>query len=294
MTNAAIDLGTNTFHLLIGQVKEGQIISVLKERRYVFVGQHGLSTIPEEVIARAETVLYEFAHLIEQNGVVSVKAVVTESLRTASNGNEVLDRWQKALGHPIHLITGLEEASYAGAAVIYGTGGRLPRTLAVDIGGGSVELILIEGQEIKEAKSVIAGISVLHRTFHTSDPIPAAQLQKMTEHLKKVLLTPLQEMGATSPMSLVGIAGSFEILPGVSNWENTPCRIIDTVELQKWYDELVLQTEEERRNSEFIPKERAQYIVEALAIIQTLVQSGLFELHLTCPYSLKEGLLLDH
>jgi exopolyphosphatase/guanosine-5'-triphosphate,3'-diphosphate pyrophosphatase len=294
MVRAAIDLGTNTFHLLIGEVKDGRIITRVKERRYVFIGQHGLNTIPEEVIQRAEQVLHEFGGLIHLHQATGVKAVVTESLRTASNSTDILVRWQNVLGYPIELISGMEEASLAGAAVIYGTEGLAHRSIAVDIGGGSVELILIEGQKIKDARSIICGISVLHRAFHKTDPISSEDLREMTRYLDEVLLQPLRDMEITPPLTLVGIAGSFEVLPTSSNWGDTHCRIIDTQATQKWYEELAVMREAERKRSNYIPSERGQYIVEALAIIQTLIQSGLFDLHLTCPYSLKEGLLLNH
>ena len=147
---AVIDLGTNTFHLFIVEVKEGAINTLYREKIAVKIGKNGISKgrISSAAKKRALHTLRIFKTIIDQFEVASVKGVATSAIRSAKNGQELLDEIEASTAIKIEIISGDREAEL----IFYGvkSTGRLNGTpnLVMDIGGGSVEFIIGNDQEI--------------------------------------------------------------------------------------------------------------------------------------------------
>lgn len=139
---AVIDLGSNTFHLLIVDVDSfGMWQTILKDRRYVKLASGGIDFIDDAAIGRAISVMVEFSERIQGMDVLHTIALGTAALREARNGLDVVERIQTASGIPIELIDGHQEAYYIWKGITSSLPGLYRPCLIMDIGGGSVEFI---------------------------------------------------------------------------------------------------------------------------------------------------------
>jgi len=139
MRVAAIDLGTNATRLLVADVEDGHVEEVLRRTRITRLGEavdarRRLLPVP---IARVRNVLTEYRRELEQLGAERTLAVATSAVRDAENGEAFLGEVEWSYGFQTRLLTGDEEA----AMTLRGVGPLEPRTLIVDVGGGSTELI---------------------------------------------------------------------------------------------------------------------------------------------------------
>ncbi len=167
-TLAAVDLGSNSFHMIVAQLNQDELIVVDRLRETVRLGA-GLDNeqrLTDEAQERALACLERFGQRLRGLPLGSVRAVGTNTLRSAANADEFLNAAQAALGHPIDVIGGREEARliYLGVAHDLEAGGE--RRLVVDIGGGSTEIISGRGFESGERESLDVGcVSVSQAYF---------------------------------------------------------------------------------------------------------------------------------
>ncbi len=147
---AAADLGSNSFHLIVGKVDHGRFVTVDRMRNIVRLGA-GLDenmNLTEESQNRALAALSEFGQLVQNIPSTNFRAVGTNTLRKAHNAAQFLKKAQSALGHPIEVISGQEEARLIYTSVCYGRPNNKERKLVIDIGGGSTEII--SGTDVSE------------------------------------------------------------------------------------------------------------------------------------------------
>ena len=163
---AAVDIGSNSFRLEIGRVVSARYrrVEYLKRTVRLGAGLDEQSRLTEEAAQRGLHCLAEFAHHLAAFGAIPVRAVATQTLREASNRDAFLLRAQQALGHPIEVISGREEARLIYAGVAHLQPAEEPR-LVVDIGGRSTELILGQGRRPLAAESFPVGSVGLSMRF---------------------------------------------------------------------------------------------------------------------------------
>ncbi|MDH3885636.1 MAG: exopolyphosphatase, partial [Desulfobacterales bacterium] len=141
---AAVDLGSNSFHMVIARVDHGgiQIVDRLREPVRLAAGLQEDGSLDEESQERAMACLTLFGQRLRDFWAAQVRAVGTNTLRKARNSHEVLREASEALGHRIDIIPGREEARLIYLGVSHGIAGAPARRLVVDIGGGSTEFII--------------------------------------------------------------------------------------------------------------------------------------------------------
>lgn len=151
---AAVDLGSNSFHMVIARVVDGamQIIGRLKQRVHLADGLDENSVLSEEAIARGLNCLSLFAERLQGFSPSSVCIVGTHTLRQAANAAEFLKRAEKVIPYPIEIISGNEEARLIFMGVEH-TQPERGRKLVIDIGGGSTELVIGEDFEPRLVES---------------------------------------------------------------------------------------------------------------------------------------------
>ncbi|MCF6230516.1 MAG: exopolyphosphatase, partial [Gammaproteobacteria bacterium] len=141
---AAIDLGSNSFHMIVARLHNGQLIVIDKLREMVRLAE-GISCEGElraDVAQRAIDCLKRFGQRLHDFPSGSVRAVGTNTLRNASQAGDFILRAEEALGHPIDIITGVEEARLIYLGVSHGIAEDSSQRLVMDIGVGSTELIV--------------------------------------------------------------------------------------------------------------------------------------------------------
>ncbi len=294
---AVIDLGTNTFHLLIasGEAGSADYREVYRERRYVKLAEDGIGRIGAVPFGRGLVALIHFAQVLREHGIEprDARAIGTAALRTAANGAEFVARAAAEAGIRIELISGDEEARLITLGVRRAVRFGSERVLIMDIGGGSVEFILANDRQVFWARSFPIGVSVLYRDFHRSEPIAEAELAELTEFLTSTL-APLWEQLLSYPTDhLIGAAGTFDVIAEVMGTER-PTPNAMTVDLRgflKFYDRLLLSDQAQRYAIPAVPAERADMIVVASVLIQVVLERAGIERLTVSDYSLKEGVL---
>jgi exopolyphosphatase/guanosine-5'-triphosphate,3'-diphosphate pyrophosphatase len=203
---AAIDCGTNSIRLLVSDVWDGLKTDLVREMRIVRLGEQVDLThhLGREAMDRTLTAVREYAELIAMFGVTHVRFCATSAVRDADNAAEFEDAIEGILGVRPIVLGGLDEAraSFLGAT----RGLEQVRTLVVDIGGGSTELVVGAGDDIEWSVSLDIGSVRLTERFLSSDPASVAEVAACMSHLDTVLAPVVAEL--TPVGCFVGVAGT--------------------------------------------------------------------------------------
>ncbi len=194
---AAIDIGSNSVRMLAAETGPGPTKILAAERQVTRLGASVFQSgrISREAIEFVTETLTKMAQIYRKYDVIAVRAVATSAVRDASNQDEFLARAAEALGAPVEIISGQEEARliHLGVQARWPQSGK--RVLMIDIGGGSAELILSEHGVIEEAFSKPLGSVRLSEVFLKSDPATPLELHRMHEYIDEKLATPLRRIG---------------------------------------------------------------------------------------------------
>jgi exopolyphosphatase/guanosine-5'-triphosphate,3'-diphosphate pyrophosphatase len=160
---AAVDLGSNSFHMVVARYDHGQLVIVdrLREPVRLAAGLDEQGRLNRDSVARAIACLERFGQRLRDMRAEGVRVVGTNTLRKARRKGAFLDRAREALGHPIEIISGIEEARLIYAGVTQTMPLEPGRRLVVDIGGGSTECIIGEGREPRILESLYMGCVAL-------------------------------------------------------------------------------------------------------------------------------------
>ena len=185
MRLAAIDIGTNSVHMIVVQVRPDFSFEVIdREKEMVRLGAGGLDgkKLTREAMTAALQALSKFERLAKSHQVDEILAVATSATREAENGGAFLKAIERKTGVRPRIITGTEEARLIHLAAVYGV--DTPKAaVVIDIGGGSVEITLGSGREVKFARSFKIGVIRLTEHFVESDPISDREEKKMTRFI---------------------------------------------------------------------------------------------------------------
>lgn len=298
MKTAVIDLGTNTFHLLIVDKKH----TLYKESIPAKIGKGGISQgiISEEGIQRALSVLKHFKTIIDAQQIPTkqIFAIGTSAIRSAGNKDEFIERVAEETGIAIKEISGDKEAEL----IYYGVREAVhinETSMIMDIGGGSVEFIICNQDKIFWKQSFEIGGQRLMDKFMKSDPISMRSVQQMNDFFREKLLPLANACHQYAPETLIGSSGSFDTLIDMFFMKEKgmlpPATEVGfEYSLPKFYqayDELIFKNHEERMAIPGMIELRVDMIVVAVCLIKYIVQT--FEIkHISVSnYSLKEGIL---
>jgi exopolyphosphatase/guanosine-5'-triphosphate,3'-diphosphate pyrophosphatase len=177
---AAVDLGSNSFHLKVARVVDGQlaVLDRLRDAVRLAAGLNDENLLDEESRDRALEVLERFGQRLRDVPSHNVRAVGTNTLRLAGRKKDLLAELEAALGHPIEIISGREEARLIYLGVAHSTTQDAGRKLAVDIGGGSTELIVGEEFDPLMTESLYMGCVSMSREFFPEGAIDAHRMHR--------------------------------------------------------------------------------------------------------------------
>lgn len=217
-TIAALDLGSNSFHMIVAAVRADGLVILDRLREMVQLA-HGLedgSRLAPDAIDRALACLSRFGDRLRAFEPRSVRAVGTNALRKASNAKEFLPKAELALGHPIHVISGTEEARLIYAGVTYGLPRNTDSRLVVDIGGGSTEFILGKGLEPTELASVGVGCVGLTERYFRCGQAGAAPVLAAEQHVMQKLEPLISRFSNSNWGEAIGASGSVHAIANVA------------------------------------------------------------------------------
>jgi exopolyphosphatase/guanosine-5'-triphosphate,3'-diphosphate pyrophosphatase len=300
---AVLDLGTNTFNILIVNI-EGNIKSILAHDRYaVKIGKGGIQDklITEEASLRALDALIIFRKLIDKYEVKidHVKATATSAFRNAKNGNELVARIKTETGITVDVIDGDKEAEliYFGVKAAMDIGDDT--ALIMDIGGGSVEFIICNEHHIFWKKSYEIGAQRLLDRFHTVDPIRPDDIEEMFSYLSETLVELQNQIAVFKPKTLIGSSGTFDTLCEIFIQEfNLDYKLETGTEFElpiNYFGELFLKLVskdlEKRKAIPGMSLMRVDMIVVSICLIDYVLENFYINKIRVSFYSLKEGML---
>lgn len=214
---AAIDLGTNSFHIVVVKLRpDGTLEYLTKEKESVRLGSGSsdYAVIQEDAIERGIACLKRFQSLADSYK-AEIRAVATSALREAENRQVFLDRAEKETGIQIQVISGNEEARLIYLGILQGLPVFDKRILLIDIGGGSTELLIGEKGEILFSTSLKLGAIRLTEKYLKKDPLNATDMQKCRIHIESVLSAFLPQIETWKPFMVVGSSGTISSVASI-------------------------------------------------------------------------------
>lgn len=301
---AVIDLGTNTFHLLIGQLINNKIVEVHKEKIPVKIGEGGIDTgvITEIALNRGIEALKVFKKITQVHGITKIHATATSAFRNAKNQTELQETIKIKTGIEIIIIDGNEEAQliYEGVKKAVKIGDD--KHLIMDIGGGSVEFIICNNKQTFWKGSFEIGGQRLMNRFHQQEPITKDNIKSLNKYLTQQLLSLTEACSKHKPKTLIGASGSFDTLCEIYYSKSENDFILEnqteyTFPFDAFHNIVEAIVHKNLKDRLAIPgmiEMRANMIVVACLLIEFVVDSYQINKIISSTYALKEGLIYRH
>ncbi|HEX9626915.1 MAG TPA: exopolyphosphatase [Acidiferrobacterales bacterium] len=294
-TIAAVDLGSNSFHLVVAQADDGKIrvIDRLQEMVRLAAGLDARNRLSGPARQRALDCLARFGERLRGLPGHAVRAVGTNTLRRARDADKFLRRAERALGHPIEIISGQEEAR-----VIYqGVARELPddgeRRLVLDIGGGSTELIIGEGRRALLTESLSLGCVTLSRAHFATGRITPKALSA-AETGARLELQPIEAQFRTHGWTAAyGSSGTLRAVASVIETQRWGDHGITPATLKRLRDALLAAGHVDQLALAGLSPERAPVFPGGLAILAAVFEALGIERMRVSGGALREGLLYD-
>jgi exopolyphosphatase/guanosine-5'-triphosphate,3'-diphosphate pyrophosphatase len=298
---AVIDMGTNTFHLLIAEVNDGTYKVILDHKQAVGLGRGGINNnrIMPDAMQRALSALHRFKETCTAHEVDRILLTGTSAVRSANNQKEFISRIKEETGWDTLILSGEEEATWIFEGVNQtGVITASEPSLLIDIGGGSVEFVLCNAHTILWKRSVEIGGQRLMDKFEHSDPITSTEIKEISYYLKGVLQPLWDEVSNRGGVNiLVGSSGSFDTLCDIycqrnnivlTNEKGYSLPVESFKEISR---DLLTKNREERLHTPGMIDLRVDMIIVALVLIETLIEQLHIQKIEISFYALKEGLM---
>ena len=214
MRIAVIDLGTNTFNLLIGSIKNGNLKIIHSEKKVVKLaeGSNDLDYIRDPSYKRALDAISCYSKKIEEFDVDITKANATSGLRSAGNADQFIQDCWMNYKIQIEVIDGNREAELIYKGVQNALALNSSNSLIMDIGGGSTEFNIINKNELLWSRSYKLGVSRLKENFKPTDPISEEDAKRILYHVEESVFDLIEAIKKYKPKELIGSSGSFDTL----------------------------------------------------------------------------------
>ena len=304
MRIAAIDIGTNSVHMIIVRVRPDLSFEVVdREKVMVRLGAGGLDgkALTTEAMNAALQALSKFKRLAESHRVDEILAAATSATREARNGGEFLARIERETGIRPRVITGTEEARLIHQAAVYGVDVGTARAVVIDVGGGSTEITLGNATAIQAARSFKIGVIRLTERFVQSDPLSGRDERKLSKHILSEINRHCDQITAIGFDRVIGTSGTILSLGAVAATAargTTPTELrnlrVSAKQVRRLRKEIVALTPEQRLTVPGLDPRRADLVVAGAVLLDTILRRlGAEELTL-CDLALREGLVLDY
>lgn len=305
---ASIDLGTNTFRLLIAEVTDSKtLVPIVTKRAITRLGEgiDSNGTILPHAIERGMGVIENFSQIISQHNVEDILAVSTSVARVAKNVEAFTARVFERTGISVRILTGFEEALLTLKGIFSVVANITQKSLLFDIGGGSTEFILTEDTNPVQIASIGLGVVHLAESLITSDPPTPGDISCLRNNIKNSLQSLKFKKDNmyisinTTPCSLIGTAGTVTTLAAIDQQleRYDPLKINNYIlsreTIEHIYHRLSYLSTAERRSIPGLEKGREALILPGAAIVLEIMEHFRFNQVTVSDAGLLEGILLD-
>lgn len=306
MRISVIDLGTNTFNLLIADTGVDRAYKIVYSSKLpVKLGKSGMDKkeIRPDAITRGMNAIDRHLQTIREYRSERTFAFATSAIRSARNGEQFVKMIQQKFNLDVEVINGDREAEL----VYYGVRQAVPlnseKVLILDIGGGSNEFVIANQEQIFFKKSYPLGIARLLTKFRPSDPITIEEIEYISNYLEERLSDLIEEIRKHKISTLIGASGTFETLTAMIREDDSHCEsetgvspeavVIDLTDFENLYQKLINSTLKERKQMKGLESMRLEMIVVATLIVKFVLQKFKLTRLIQSNFALKEGAVFE-
>lgn len=292
---AALDLGSNSFHLLIARIDSDKIRYLDRHKEMVRLaeGLDSTNRLSDEVAERAFSALHRFAEIIDGIDKDSVRVAGTNTMRTMRSGDDFLEKAESILGAPINIISGIEEARLIYLGVTQDLAPSEDRRLVVDIGGGSTELIVGQGLSPRRLESLYMGCVSYSCRFFKDGVINQESYDKALRGARRELRAHAGKFSSNNWREAVGSSGTIRTVGEIVN-NNWPDEHDITLRgLEKLSKRLVKAGHVDAIDLTGLKADRRTVIAGGAAILHAIFLELGIERMQVSSYAMKEGIIHD-
>jgi exopolyphosphatase / guanosine-5'-triphosphate,3'-diphosphate pyrophosphatase len=300
---AAIDVGSNSIHMVIAQAEPGGGLTTIgRMKEMVGLGRISFPSkrLTNEAMRRALIVLARFQQAAQQRGADKVIAIATSAVREAENGGEFLQRAWNQLQLRVRIVSAREEARLIYIAVRRAIPLKRDPHLIIDIGGGSVEFIVGNEKQAVMLESRKLGAARMTASFIRSDPISPVERESLTALYRKELLSIRESIGEIHIAKTIGTSGTMENLAAMSgstaesSGNASRPAMIERGAFEELLARLIKSDAEERSHIQGLDDQRKDQIVAGALLVHEIFEVFNIRRIQICPMALREGILLDY
>ncbi len=298
-----MDLGTNSFHLLVAEVHtDGHLDPLVAEKEMLRLGdvvsRHGY--IPPAAADQAVATVRRFRMLADAAGATETLAKATSAIRRAANGAELVDRIKQETGVVVDVIGGHEEARLIFSAIRASVVLDPAPAVCFDLGGGSLEIMVGDARGMQWATSLPLGVARLTAELVHSDPLSKRDRRTLHDRIVEELAPARQQVETFAPKLAVGSSGTLECLAqmvAARRDEEPPSSLnqltITRDELEPLYKEILASNASERLRMDGLDARRVDLVVAGAMFLATAMEEFGLESLTISEWALREGIVLD-
>jgi exopolyphosphatase/guanosine-5'-triphosphate,3'-diphosphate pyrophosphatase len=301
MRIAAIDIGTNSIHMIVVRIRPDLSFEVVdREKEMVRLGAGGLDgrELTPSAQAAALQTLSRFKRLAESHQVDEIIAAATSAVREAENGGDFIAMVRRDTGIRVRVISGAEEARLIHRAAGYGVDMSEGASIVIDIGGGSVEITLGTAHRMALGRSFKTGVIRLTERFVKTDPLTARDERRLVRYIRKETRDYLREIVKRGYARVFGSSGTIlslgALAASVGRASDARNLRVNAKAMRRLRKRLVAMTLDERLKLPGLDPRRADLAVAGSVLIDTLLNDLDADSITLCDFALREGLVLDY
>lgn len=301
MRIAAIDIGTNSIHMIVVRIRPDLSFEVIdREKEMVRLGAGGLDgrELTPSAQAAALQTLSRFKRLAESHQVDEIIAAATSAVREAENGGDFIAMVRRDTGIRVRVISGTEEARLIHRAAGYGVDMSEGASVVIDIGGGSVEITLGTAHRMALGRSFKTGVIRLTERFVKTDPLVARDERRLVRYIRKETRDFLREIAKRGYARVFGTSGTIlslgALAASVGRASDARNLRVNAKAMRRLRKRLVAMTLDERLKLPGLDPRRADLAVAGSVLIDTLLADLDADAITLCDFALREGLVLDY
>jgi exopolyphosphatase/guanosine-5'-triphosphate,3'-diphosphate pyrophosphatase len=298
---AAIDVGSNSIHMIVAQIDtSGGVTTLWRLKEMVGLGRISFPArrLSGDAMDRAVATLGRFQQVARQRGCEKICAVATSAVREAENGGDFIERVRNELGLRLRVVSGREEARLIYLGVRHAIDLHGGPHLLLDIGGGSVEFIVATETKALLLESRKLGSARMTAKYIKSDPVDAKELALLLRHYRQELAPLCESIRALNPVKVLGSSGTLENLAamcGSGGKTNGPGGgVLERADLDSLTARLVESRAKDRAAMSGLDAKRQDQIIAGAVLVRELFHQLDLKRMLVCHAALREGILVDY
>lgn len=300
---AALDLGTNSFHVVIADIyPDGSFRAVDKLKEMVIFSEKGMKhRLSEAAMDRGISALKKIKILCESYGVEQILGYATSAIREAENGGDFLQRMIDELQIKAHAISGKKEAELIALAVRHAVSFGDETVLMADIGGGSVEFIVADREEVFYSASKKIGAARMAAEFVDHDPITGNEINELRKHFAGELEDLLEAVKKHPVETLIGSSGTMENIAAMIAHRQSITASVTLNELtysakdyEQFHKDFIGMDRQQRLSQSGLEEKRVDIITPGLVLLEFLIKKcGIAQVKIS-ESALREGMILNY